>query len=171
MPSEKNVGVIGLGSNLAGSYATSRQLLRAAVAGLPGAGFHVLRVSRWWRSRAWPDPSHPDYLNAVVVVETALDPRAALTALLDLEARFGRERRGPNAPRTLDLDLIALGEAVIEEAGLTLPHPRAHERRFVLGPLAEIAPEWVHPTLRATAAALLAGAAVGADAEPEEGPA
>jgi 2-amino-4-hydroxy-6-hydroxymethyldihydropteridine diphosphokinase len=167
MASETIIGIIAFGSNLAGAFATSRQLLQAAVAELPGAGFEVLRMSRWWRSRAWPDPGLPDYLNAVAVVETALGPRAALTALLDLEARFGRRRDAPNAPRTLDLDLIALGGAVIDEPGLVLPHPRAHERRFVVGPLTEIAPAWVHPALGRTAAELLATAYVGTDAAPE----
>jgi 2-amino-4-hydroxy-6-hydroxymethyldihydropteridine diphosphokinase len=151
---------------MAGDHATSQALLDDAVAQFAGAGFSVLQVSRWWRSRAWPDPSLPDYLNGVAVVETALAPRAALDALLALETRFGRRRTTPNAPRTLDLDLISLGGAVIDEPGLVLPHPRAHDRRFVMGPLAEIAPGWVHPTLGRTAADLAAAAATAADAEP-----
>jgi 2-amino-4-hydroxy-6-hydroxymethyldihydropteridine diphosphokinase len=169
MASEDGVGVIAviaLGSNLVGAYASSRTLLQAAVALLPGAGFEVLRVSQWWRSRAWPNPSEPDYLNGVVIVETALGPRRALEALHDLEAQFGRRRAEPNAPRTLDLDLIAMGAAVIDEPGLILPHPRAHERRFVMGPLAEIAPGWSHPILGRTAADLLADATIGVDAAP-----
>ena len=80
--------------------------------------------------------------------------------------RFGRGRAGPNAPRTLDLDLIAYGRQVIEAPGLILPHPRAAERRFVMGPLAEIAPGWRHPLLNRTAAELAASATVGVDAAP-----
>lgn len=91
---------------------------------------------------------------------------AAMTALLGLETEFGRRRGRANAPRTLDLDLIALGRTVLDEPDITLPHPRAHERAFVMGPLAEIAPDWIHPRLGATARALAAQARVGRGAEP-----
>lgn len=87
----------------------------------------------------------PLYLNAVVVGTTALEPRALLAALLDIEREFGRERPYAGAARTLDLDLILLGDAVIEEADLQLPHPRFRRRFFVLGPLAEIAPDLRDP--------------------------
>ena len=87
-----------------------------------------------------------------------------LAALLKLEAEMGRDRWAKNAPRTLDLDLIAYGRRVIDEPDLIVPHPRAHERLFVMGPLAEIAPEWTHPVLRATAAQLAASAPIGRDA-------
>jgi 2-amino-4-hydroxy-6-hydroxymethyldihydropteridine diphosphokinase len=89
-----------------------------------------------------------------------------MAALLDLETRFGRRRGEPNDPRTLDLDLIAHGMAVFDSPHLTLPHPRAHLRRFVMGPLAEIAPYWVHPKLGETAAALAISAPIGVDAQP-----
>jgi 2-amino-4-hydroxy-6-hydroxymethyldihydropteridine diphosphokinase len=85
---------------------------------------------------------------------------------LEVEAEFGRHRGARNAPRTLDLDLIAFGRRVVEAPGLTLPHPRAHERRFVMGPLAEIAPAWRHPVTGRTAADLAAAATVGRDAAP-----
>ena len=132
----------------------------------PRHGLKLVSRSRWWRSSAWPDPADPPYLNGVALVETGLDPRTTLAALLEMEAAFGRRRSEANAPRTLDLDLIAHGRTVVNESGLLLPHPRAHERRFVMGPLAEIAPGWVHPTLRRTAAELCAEAQVGLDATP-----
>ncbi len=91
-----------------------------------------------------------------------------MQALLRVEAAFGRRRGAPNAPRTLDLDLIAHGRAVVDEPGLTLPHPRAHERRFVMGPLAEIAPGWSHPQTGKTAGALAVAASIGSDAAPME---
>jgi len=124
----------------------------------------VLKRSSWWRSAAWPDPNGPEYRNGVALVEADGDAEAVLAGLLRIEADLGRERAARNAPRTLDLDLIAYGRQVRAGEGLTLPHPRAHERRFVMGPLAEIAPAWTHPVLGATAAALAAGASVGADA-------
>ncbi|MFI4976896.1 MAG: 2-amino-4-hydroxy-6-hydroxymethyldihydropteridine diphosphokinase [Caulobacterales bacterium] len=156
--------VVAIGGNLAGQFADLPALFEAALLELPKAGLHILSRSSWWRSAAWPDPRQPDYLNGVVLVETALSPRETLEALLRIERAFGRRRDAPNAPRTLDLDLIAHGRTVGDEPGLTVPHPRAHERRFVMGPLAEIAPEWTHPVLGATAAALAANATVGRDA-------
>lgn len=142
--------------------------MEAAVFALPRAGLRVVRRSGWWRSAAWPDPGAPAYLNGVVLVETELSPREVLDAALSLEARFGRRRSIPNAARTLDIDLIAHGRRVVDEPGLVLPHPRAHQRRFVMGPLAEIAPDWIHPTLGKTAQALAAAATVGRDAAPSD---
>lgn len=150
--------IVALGSNLAGRYASSRALLEAAVRRFAGAGLAVVQRSGWWRSAAWPDPAAPDYLNGVLVVETGLAPRAVLAALLEIEAGFGRRRGRPNAPRTLDLDLIAHGRRIVDEPGLTIPHPRAHRRRFVMAPLAQIAPTWVHPLTGQTAAELAASA-------------
>ena len=158
--------ILAIGGNLAGDYPSLEALLEAALLAFPRAGLRVLRRSGWWRSAAWPDPTEPAYLNAVAVVETQDSPRRLLERLQDLEAAFGRKRGAPNAPRTLDLDLIAYGRQVIDEPGLTLPHPRAHQRRFVMGPLAEIAPDWTHPTLRKTAEKLAAEATVGPDARP-----
>jgi 2-amino-4-hydroxy-6-hydroxymethyldihydropteridine diphosphokinase len=126
----------------------------------------VLARSSWWRSAAWPDPNEPEYRNGVALVETAMPPHRVLEALSSIEQAFARKRIARNAPRTLDLDLIAYGRQVLDEPGLTLPHPRAHERRFVMGPLAEIAPAWVHPVLGKTAADLAATARVGTDAAP-----
>ena len=155
-----------LGSNLAGAFASSEALLEAALARFPEAGLRVLKRSGWWRSAAWPDPRAPEYRNGIALVEASLGPEAALTALFAVESQFGRRRGQPNASRTLDLDLIAYGRAVIATRDLVLPHPRAHERLFVMGPLAEIAPDWRHPGLGRTAAELAAAASVGTDATP-----
>ena len=108
----------------------------------------------------------PEYRNGVAIVEADGPPQAVLACLLQVETALDRERGARNAARTLDLDLIAHGRTVIDTPGLTLPHPRAHERRFVMGPLAEIAPGWVHPVLGMTAAGLAAAATVGTDATP-----
>ncbi|HVL66106.1 MAG TPA: 2-amino-4-hydroxy-6-hydroxymethyldihydropteridine diphosphokinase [Vicinamibacterales bacterium] len=107
----------------------------------------------------WPVGEGTDeqnlYLNAVVVGETVLGARQLLEALLGIEAAFGRERPFRNAPRTLDLDLILLGDAVVVESDLEVPHPRFRERFFVLGPLAELAPEMVDPVSGMTVGQLL----------------
>ena len=110
------------------------------------------------------------YQPGVAIVEANGPPQAVLEALFSLERAFRRERAARNASRTLDLDLVAYGRLVVDAPtdapGLVLPHPRAHERRFVMGPLAEVAPEWRHPVLGRTAAELAATATVGRDAAP-----
>ncbi len=102
-----------------------------------------------------PGPQ-PLFLNAAAVGDTTLSPRALLDALLSIERERERARPYPNAPRTLDLDLILFGERVIDEPGLVLPHPRFRERKFVLEPLASIAPDLVDPVTELSVAALLA---------------
>jgi 2-amino-4-hydroxy-6-hydroxymethyldihydropteridine diphosphokinase len=158
--------IVALGSNLKGEWASSMSVLEAAKTRLPSAGLKILKCSSSWRSRAWPDATQPDYINAVAFVETRLSPEELLCALHALEADFGRVRTAPNAPRVLDLDLIAYGRTVRTDAALLLPHPRAADRRFVMGPLAEIAPAWRHPISGERADVLAAAARVGADARP-----
>lgn len=112
-------------------------------------------------------PAQGPFLNQVVALDTAAEPEALLRALLTLERARGRRRDAgvPNGPRTLDLDLLFYDDRAIRTASLTVPHPRLHERRFVLEPLAEIAPDHVHPTLFRSARALLAACADGAKVE------
>jgi 2-amino-4-hydroxy-6-hydroxymethyldihydropteridine diphosphokinase len=124
----------------------------------------VVRRSSWWSSAAWPDPTANEYRNGVVLVEARMGPRETIRTLFSIEHAFGRARAERNAPRTLDLDLIAHGRTVLDTPDLVLPHPRAHERLFVMGPLAEIAPDWRHPVLGETARALAARAQIGRDA-------
>lgn len=161
-----DVTVVALGCSLAGAYPSREALLAAAVEALASEGLKVAARSSWWTSAAWPDPTAPAYLNGVALVETALPADTVLAVLHRIEARFDRRRGQPNAPRTLDLDLVAHGRTVTE-AGLVVPHPRAHERLFVMGPLAEVAPGWRHPVSGATAADLATEATVGADARPQ----
>ncbi len=157
--------IVALGGNLAAGGRSVTQGLEAALDQLPTVGLRVVRRSRLWRSTAWPDPADPPFLNAVALVETTLDPAQALGALHGLEASFGRVRHGPNAPRVLDLDLIAYGRRVRSDDPV-LPHPRAAERLFVMGPLAEIAPGWRHPLGGESAEVLAGRASVGRDARP-----
>jgi len=132
---------IGLGANLGERAAALRSAL-TGIGALPGT--RVLRVSSLYRS-APVDAGGPDYLNAVAEIATTLVPLGLLEALQTLEQAAGRERPYRNAPRTLDLDILFYGDVRLESAGLTLPHPRLHERAFVLLPLAELAPERVAP--------------------------
>jgi 2-amino-4-hydroxy-6-hydroxymethyldihydropteridine diphosphokinase len=122
-----------------------------------------------------PPSDQPWYVNGVASVETALAPLALLEALLAVEAGFGRRRSVPDAARTLDLDLLDYDGRLCATATLELPHPRLHERRFVLAPLCDIAPEWRHPRLGLTAAELLARLPLGQPIrrliDPKVGPA
>jgi 2-amino-4-hydroxy-6-hydroxymethyldihydropteridine diphosphokinase len=161
-----DAAVVALGGNVAGDYGSSEALLEAALARFAEAGLPILRRSSWWRSAAWPDPNNHEYRNGVVLVEARLSPQALIQTLFMLESEFGRTRSVRNAPRTLDLDLIAHGRIISDDPALTLPHPRAHERLFVMGPLAEIAPDWRHPVLGKSASELALSASVGLDARP-----
>lgn len=130
---------VGLGSNLGDREGT----LRAAVGRLRGLPeTNVVRVSTLRDTEPVGYREQPRFLNGVVELETTLSPRALLVALLELEEAFGRDRGTvpPQGPRTLDLDLLLYGQDRIDEPGLQVPHPRLHERRFVLVPLAELDP-------------------------------
>jgi 2-amino-4-hydroxy-6-hydroxymethyldihydropteridine diphosphokinase len=128
---------VGLGANLGDREAT----IRAAVAALPG----VLAVSSLRETEPVGVTDQPRFLNGVAALETELSARDLLDTLLAVERRLGRERRERWGPRTIDLDLLLFGEEAIDEPGLTVPHPRLHERRFALEPLAEIAPDALIP--------------------------
>lgn len=143
---------IGLGANL-GEPGVQVRTAIAALGKLPKT--HLVRASSLYRSAPMGYKNQPDFVNAVAEIETELEPDALLKELLKIEARFGRARTFPNAPRSLDLDLLLYGKQTIAEPGLTVPHPRMHERAFVLAPLAEIAPDADVPG-KGTAAKLLA---------------
>ena len=158
--------IVALGCNDKGVWASCEESLEAALARFRAEGIDVLARSSWWSSKAWPDPTDPPFLNGVVIVRTAHDPRVLMSKLARIEDIFDRRRSVRNAPRTLDLDLIAYGRLSGDLEGLILPHPRAVERLFVMGPLAEIAPEWRHPTVKGAAGELASACTVGADARP-----
>ncbi len=142
------VAYVGLGSNLGDREA---QIKRAAE--LVGAR----RLSTIVETEPWGYEAQPKFLNAVAEVETELDPRSLLEQLLDVERQLGRERVGPRwGPRTIDLDLLVYGELVLDEPGLTVPHPQLAQRLFVLEPLAELAPSLEIPGV-GTVQTLLAG--------------
>jgi 2-amino-4-hydroxy-6-hydroxymethyldihydropteridine diphosphokinase len=128
---------IALGSNIEDPEG---QVTRAfdEIAALPGT--RVVARSRLHRTKPVGYANQPDFVNAVVLVETTLEPRALLDALLAIEQRHGRVRTIQNGPRSLDLDIILYGNRVMDEPGLTIPHPRAREREFVMVPLREVWP-------------------------------
>ena len=133
---------IGLGANLGSPEAQVRSAVEA-LGGFPRT--HLLASSSLYRSAPVSVAPQPDFVNAVAKIETELTARQLLEELLTAEARAGRERPFPGAPRTLDLDLLLYGNEIIDEPGLTVPHPRMHERAFVLLPLAEIAADAAVP--------------------------
>jgi len=137
---------IGLGANLGDAAAAVQGALQALDA-LPET--RLLRASRLYRTPAWGKTEQPAFVNAAAVLETGLDARALLDAMLAIERDFGRDRAADGSDRwgerTLDLDLLLYGDQVIDEAGLHVPHPHLHERAFALVPLVEIAPDLVIP--------------------------
>lgn len=146
---------VGLGSNLGDREATIRAAVEALAA---AAGVEVVAVSTLVETEPVGYLDQPLFLNGVAVLETDLPPRGLLGLLLAVEARFGRDRAAVPAqgPRTIDLDLLLYGDAEIDEEGLQVPHPRLHERRFVLEPLREVAPGLEVPG-KGTVEAILGG--------------
>jgi 2-amino-4-hydroxy-6-hydroxymethyldihydropteridine diphosphokinase len=144
---------VGLGSNLGDREETIAQAI-ALLGEQPG--IEVLAASTLDETEPWGPIEQPRFLNGAVVLETTLEPRALLGVLLDVERRLGRVREERFGPRTIDLDLLVYGEVVLDEPGLTVPHPRLRERAFALEPLAELDPSLVVPGQGAVAELLAA---------------
>ncbi len=143
---------LSLGSNL-GDRAANLEL---AFAALPGNGVRILRCSSIYETEPVDFLAQPWFLNCVVQAETSLAPRELLGAMHAIERSFGSKKIIPRGPRIMDLDILFYGTEVIHTEGLEIPHPRLAERRFVLVPLAEIAPQFCHPALQKSAAQMLA---------------
>lgn len=155
---------LGLGSNLGHRLA----LLQSGRDRLLASPALVLEQASSLYESAAQDapPDSPPFLNAVLQVRTTLDPRQLLQHCLAIEIEHGRTRPSPNAPRTLDIDLLLYGATVIDEAGLRVPHPRLHQRDFVLVPLRELAPGLIHPGLNQSISALVEALPSGSDLAP-----
>jgi 2-amino-4-hydroxy-6-hydroxymethyldihydropteridine diphosphokinase len=165
--------IVALGCNDKGPEPSREAILEAALKRLEREDVAIVSRSGWWESAAWPRADDPPFLNGVAIVRTSLAPVSLLERLHAVEAAFGRIRAERNAPRTLDLDLIAYGRLVGRFGGgekpLILPHPRASERLFVMGPLAEVAPEWTCPLTGRMARDMVETTTVGLDARPKSG--
>ncbi|MGH6878622.1 MAG: 2-amino-4-hydroxy-6-hydroxymethyldihydropteridine diphosphokinase [Rhizomicrobium sp.] len=136
--------LIALGANLPSPAGLPAASLREALRLMPQRGISVRSVSFLYQSRAWPEPRDPPFANAVARVETARAPADLLVQLKQMEIAFGRTSTGQNAPRPLDLDILDY-DGIVQSGPPILPHPRLHERGFVLIPLRDVAPEWRHP--------------------------
>lgn len=136
-PPDEVVAALSLGGNVG----DVPQAFVKALEALEARGAQVVACSSVWRTPPWGKTDQPDFFNIAVLVRTSLDDRALLALCLDIETSAGRVRAERNGPRTLDIDILTYGEKIIDEPGLTVPHPRMLERAFVLVPLAEIAPE------------------------------
>ena len=152
--------ILGIGANLSHpKIGPPRASCGAALNILKKSDVYIVQRSPWYESKPVPISDQPWYINGVVTVTTSLQPSALMQRLLAIELGLGRERSVPNAPRTLDLDILAYGDRIIDEADdsdlqLKIPHPRMHLRSFVINPLCDISPTWTHPILRCSATVL-----------------
>jgi len=162
--------LLGIGGNLPSHrFGEPMATCAAALAALGDAGVHVVRRSRWYRSDPVPASAQPPFVNGVAEIATDAGPGPLLAVLHRIENDLGRVRGERNGPRVVDLDLLAYHATVCDGSdGVHLPHPRLHERAFVLVPLAEIAPEWRHPVLGIGAEVLLRHLPPGQIVEPLE---
>ena len=144
-PEEARItALIGLGSNLGDRQANLKRAVREIER---SEGSKVIAVSSFYESEPVGREDQPDFVNAAAEVWTTLSPRSLLGILRGIELRMGRRRLERWGPRNVDLDILLFGDYVLSEADLTIPHPRMHQRRFVLAPLCEIAPDALHPVL------------------------
>jgi 2-amino-4-hydroxy-6-hydroxymethyldihydropteridine diphosphokinase len=169
--------LVAIGANIPGTSGSAPQEnCERALELLETDGLTVVARSRWYRSSPWPRSDQPDYVNGVTCIEAHGSPEALLQRLHAIEAQMGRVRGAPNISRTIDLDLLAYGQLIRgaptdgDPMRLQLPHPRLHERAFVLFPLSDIAPTWIHPASGRSVAEMIADLADDQDCAVIESP-
>lgn len=137
---------LGIGANLVpDGFQSVREGCEAAIALMPALGIDVEKVSPWYETAPVPVSDQPWFVNAVIAARSAMPAASVLAALHQIEAKFGRTRSVRNEARVLDIDLLDYDGQLLEEGGLTIPHPRLDQRAFVLLPLRDLSPDWVHP--------------------------
>ena len=158
--------LVAVGANIPGADgAEPKENCERALSLLEADGMNIVARSRWYTSSPWPRSDQPDYINGVVRIETYGSPEALLLRLHTIEARMGRIRGAPNIARVIDLDLLAFDQLIYavrskdNTTQLQLPHPRLHDRPFVLLPLSEVAPPWIHPASGQRVAEMIANLA------------
>ena len=145
--------------SLGGNLGNTREIFEGAYPLIEKKIGKISVYSSIYKTADWGPIPQADFLNQVLLVSTSLKPEACLTELLEIERQFGRERKERWGPRTLDLDILYYGDVILAESDLSIPHPRIAERKFILTPLAEIAPLFEDPTSRKSMTALLAACA------------
>ena len=141
--------IIGVGGNINSEDGTHPvETCNKAISLFQNYSIKVKKQSKWYTSEPIPKSDQPNFFNCVVIASTNLNEYDVLKNLHKIEAEFGRRRNKINAPRSIDLDLIDYSNKVCKNNKLIIPHPRAHLRKFVMGPLAEINPDWIHPILK-----------------------
>lgn len=143
---------ISIGSNLGDRIANCRAAARLIS---ESPGIRLLKESSLYENEPWGVKDQPAFINSVIEIETTLPPRELLVLLKSIETVIGRKTAGRWGPREIDLDIIFYGGGIVDEEGMTIPHPYAHERIFVLLPLAEIAPDLIHPVFKKSVSELL----------------
>lgn len=160
--------LIALGANLPSRFGSPYQTLQAAKRSIENQDIRIISESRTWITAPVPVSDQPWYHNEVIAVNTALSPYALLEVLQGIENDFGRVRTVRNAPRLLDLDLVAYGDTILDKPELIVPHPRMHQRAFVLRPLSDITPVWHHPLTGQSLADMLMRIPADQEATPME---
>ncbi len=141
--------IIGVGGNINSKDGIHPvEICNKAISSFQNYSIIVKKQSKWYNSEPIPKSDQPNFFNCVVIASTALNEYDLLKFLHKIEVEFGRRRNKINAPRSIDLDIIDYSNKVIKNKNLVIPHPRAHLRKFVMGPLAEINPDWIHPILK-----------------------
>ena len=150
--------IIGIGGNINskdGSHPV--EVCDNAIKSLKDYSIQVEKQSQWYITEPIPKSDQPNFFNCVTIVSTKQNEYEVLKSLHEIEAKFGRKRNKINEPRSIDLDLIDFSSKILQNKKITLPHPRAHLRRFVMGPLAEMKPDWIHPILKLSVLEILKG--------------